>query len=149
MKLRVWLFVVLFALAVVSAGAHVAGPLANKAFLYAGWFMSGGYEYVSREFTPEMKAAMTPSRLNSIIRSMEAQNGSFDYAGDPWLEDHVQTYTRYRVPLHFDNETVDMRIVFDTDGRVAGTFFVAHTPPPSDSPKPPVREEGVMVGDST
>jgi dienelactone hydrolase len=134
-------------LAVVTAES--VGPLSDKARQYADWFIGGGYQYIEKDLTPEMKAAMPPERLRAIAKSLDAKYGLIKNIGDPWVEDHVGTYVRYRVPLYFANETIDMRIVFDSKGLVAGTFFVAHVPRPITG-QAMVREDRVSVGtDST
>lgn len=145
MKLWQCLVVAVLTLEAGSLGATVAGPLANKARVYAEWFMAGGYEQIAKEFTPDMKASITPSRLESILKSIQVQNGPYDFVGNPWFEDQVEIYTRYRVPIHFEKEIVDMRVVFDPEERVSGTFFITHIPPPMTGPKP-VREERITVG---
>jgi dienelactone hydrolase len=130
------------AAAAFSSGDHLAAKARN----YAEQFMAGAFEEVESYYTPEMKAAMTRPASAQLRESLIAGNGALAGVGDAWFEDKVQVYVRYRVPLVFEGGTLDMRIVFDADERVAGMFIVAHTEPPP-STQAPGAEIDVMVGD--
>jgi len=43
-----------------------------------------------------------------------------------WLEDSVQVYQRWRVPIQFASGALDLRIVLDAAGLVAGFFQAPH-----------------------
>jgi dienelactone hydrolase len=121
------------------------GHLAAIARQYAGSFMAAAFDDVEDHYTPDMKAALTPSASRELRDALIARNGAVAQIGDAWFEDRIQTYTRYRVPLFFENGPLDMRIVFDTQERIAGMFFVEHSEPPP-SPDSTVRETDVVVG---
>ncbi len=119
--------------------------LTAVAHRYAESFMAAAFDQVGNRYTPDMKAAMTPSASAELRDALIARNGAITRIGEAWFEDHVQTYVRYRVPLFFENGPLDMRIVFDAEERIAGMFFVAHSDPPPVE-EPTVRETEVIVG---
>jgi len=80
-----------------------------------------------------MKAAMTPTSAEQIRAGLTNLKGAIKRFGDPWKEDVLQEYTRFRVPIEFERGMLDLRIVFDGEGRVAGFFQVAHVEPPGDA----------------
>jgi pimeloyl-ACP methyl ester carboxylesterase len=92
-----------------------------------------------------MKAAMTRSQSEQLRDALISQNGPLQRIGEVWFEDKVQVYYRYRIPLHFEKATLDMRLVFDESDRIAGMFFVPHSEPPR-ALESPFEEIDVVVG---
>jgi dienelactone hydrolase len=131
----------------VPAAFASGDELVSKARNYAEYFMAGSFQKIESIYTPEMKAAMTRSASAQLRESLIAGNGALVRVGRVWFEDKVQVYVRYRAPLVFENATVDMRIVFDANDRVAGMFIVAHSDPPPDKEAPGI-EIDVTVGES-
>jgi dienelactone hydrolase len=119
--------------------------LAATARQYAESFMAAAFDDVEDHYTPDMRAALSPSASSELRDALIARNGAIARIGDAWFEDRIQTYTRYRVALFFENGPLDMRVVFDTQGRIAGMFFVEHSEPPPSADST-VRETNVVVG---
>ncbi|MDH3216853.1 MAG: alpha/beta fold hydrolase [Candidatus Krumholzibacteria bacterium] len=120
--------------------------LATRARLFAEDFMSGAFQNLEGQYTADMKAAMTRPKSKQLREALLSQHGPLQRIGDVWFEDKVQGYFRYRVPLHFQKTTLDIRLVFDGSDRVAGMFFVEHSEPPR-ALECPYREFEVVVGD--
>lgn len=109
--------------------------------------MAGAFEEVEPAYTPDMKTAMTRPKSAQLRDALVEQNGPLVRIGNAWFEGKVQAYVRYRVPLFFENAALDMRLVFDSEHRVAGMWLVQHTDPPPQKESPGT-EVDVTVGDS-
>lgn len=118
----------------------------ERARKFVETLLAGSFEALEGQYTAQMKAAMTPQQSQELLDTMRAKNGALQRIGDAWFEDHIQVYDRYRVPLFFENGELDMRLVFDEAGKVAGLFLVPHSEPPVAS-ESPYREIEVVVGD--
>lgn len=119
------------------AGASPEVDLAPTARRFVDLFLEGRFEELP-EMTPDMRGAFPPVTAQGILDEMVAFHGPVQTVGDPWFEDTVQEYLRYRIPVTFKNQTLDLRVVFDRQGRVAGFFMVPHLPPlPAEGPPRP------------
>ncbi len=95
-----------------------------------------------------MKAQMTVPQMEQIRAGLTAQLGGVATLGEPWVEDSGLGYHRLRVPVEFEKDTIDVRVVIDGDMKVAGLFFVPRVERPSgDQPEAPGEERQVEVGD--
>lgn len=135
-----------FVSSLVAANAR-ADDLAAKALRYAERFMAGDFGALERDYTPDMKAAMTAAASAELRDALLARNGALVRTGPARYEDRIQVYTRYRVPLFFENATLDMRVVFDDQERVAGMFLVEHSEPAPAGGPPGVETEVNVGGD--
>lgn len=120
----------------------------DVAAAYAAAFLESRFGDLDPLSRPELKAALTPEKGAEILAAMTARYGAFRSVAEPWHEDDVQGYARYRVPVTFENGELDLRIVLDSAGMVAGFFQTDHVPrpDPSNAPKAPVAEEEVSFG---
>ncbi len=118
-------------------GEGAPDPLAAQAAAVVQDFFAGRFEELRQRSTPQMREAMEPAAAKQILEAILGQHGALQEIGAPWREDLLQGYTRYRVPVRFERRTVDMRVVFDAEGRVAGFFQVPHLPPPGPSEEKP------------
>lgn len=139
------LAILLSALLGLPATALAADDGAKLAGRYAALLMGGDDVALEPLHDAQMKAAMTPSAVDGLLTSLTAANGAVDRVGEAWLEDTVQGYRRYRVPVFFARATLDLRVVLDGSDRVAGLFTVPHVAPP-EAVEAPCREIAVTVG---
>jgi pimeloyl-ACP methyl ester carboxylesterase len=107
-------------------------PLAESAASFCTLFMDGEYERVLAMMSAKMQEAVTPAVAEQIRSSLTGENGALKHFGEVWMEDEVQGHRRYRVPAQFDKGTVDLRVVFDGEGKVAGFFYVPHEERPTE-----------------
>ena len=114
---------------------------------YARAFWDDKHEVTASLSTTVMRAAVTPEKAAALKGRLVGTNGELTGIGTPWAEDRVGEYRRFRVPLLFERETVDLRIVLDTEGLVAGMFLVPHVDPAAARIEAPVREQEVRIGD--
>lgn len=93
-------------------------------------FVAGDYEAASKDFNGIMRAALPPARLEAFAGTLNQQVGKFKAVRE------VKTGTEqgYQVVIlvsEFERATLDVRVVLDGDGKVAGLFFK----PPGDTPR--------------
>jgi dienelactone hydrolase len=96
---------------------------------FATDFMARSFDKVMDRYTAQVKAGLPEETANGIVGQLTTANGPVVQIGEPWFEDKVGIHRRYRVPIVFEKATLDMRIVYDAEDRVAGLFFVPHTEP--------------------
>lgn len=134
-------------LCVVPVGAGETPP-EEVAGAYATAFVESRFEELGPMSIQQVRDALTPEMCARILGAMTARFGAVESVGSPWHEDDVQGYRRYRVPVTFENGSLDLRIVLDAAGKVAGFFQVPHEPPPdpANEPTAPVAEEEVRFG---
>ncbi len=101
-------------------------PLAEKAAAFSKHFVEGDYAAMHGMMSPEMQEAMTEKVTLEIREQLLAEN-PFKSLGEPWLEEVSSGFKRYRVPLHLEGVSWDLRIVFDSEGQVGGFFRTTHT----------------------
>jgi dienelactone hydrolase len=93
----------------------------------------------------KMLALFTAETAEQIRSGLTTSYGAVSEFGSTWLEDRVGAHRRFRVPVRFEKQTLDLRVVLDSDDKVAGLFIVPHLDPPS-AVEPPVKEIDVAVG---
>ena len=81
-----------------------------------------------------MRKAFPPENVGLTLAQLKGQVGEMKEIGSAWYEDHVEPYDRYRVPVRFEQATLDARVVLDQSGKVAGLFFVPSIARPKGSP---------------
>jgi dienelactone hydrolase len=144
-----WLLAVLLGL---GGGAIAGNPpspdaLAAVAETFSNRFLDGKHEENLGLMTEEMAAASGPEPSERLRTALLARHGAVTEVGEAWLEDEIQGYLRFRVPVHFERSTFDFRVVFDGGGRLAGFFIVPHASPPPPDDAGPGKSVDVRVGE--
>jgi pimeloyl-ACP methyl ester carboxylesterase len=98
---------------------------------YVEKFFTGEYDSYSGLMADELKAAFPATLAQQVLDQILALNGPLQTIGEPWLEDKIEVYKRVRVPAVFEKQTLDLRVVFNSDGRVAGFAQAPHVPSPA------------------
>jgi pimeloyl-ACP methyl ester carboxylesterase len=133
--------VVLFALWL-AAGLSPAGAqerdtvdevaLAAAARTFVELSFAGDYDQYRDLLSADMLSAYSATLAEQVRESILAQRGPLKQIGDAWLEDVVGEHRRFRVPTEFERDTVDLLVVFDGEGKVAGYFQLPHVPSPDE-----------------
>lgn len=133
MQLKTWLAPSPLAAVLVLLAATAAAPpaadverLAAGSARFARLFLEGQDQEIDAMMAAVMLAAFQPAQRAQIRSGLAQQYGAVTRIDDAWHEDDVQGYRRFRVPVVFAKGTLDVRVVMDGDGRVAGLFFVPH-----------------------
>lgn len=91
-------------------------------------------------FDTTMKGALPEADLQAVWESLLAQIGSFQEHVEIRV-DKVAEYDRVYVTGEFEQATIDVIIVFDSEGRVAGLFFAPTESSAARDPVPYDEEE--------
>ena len=114
----------LFMLTVVSVPADAAAPnYVSDARQVVTSLAAGRFERVEKVFTAQMTQAMPAEKLRAVWSSLLAKVGPFQKIKDASLT-IVQGYHVVMVTCQFQKTELDARVVLDSEGKVAGLFFV-------------------------
>jgi pimeloyl-ACP methyl ester carboxylesterase len=116
--------------------AEEPGQLADSAASFVRLFLDGDDAALAERMETRMREAFPPATAGQLRESMLAQHGAVAAIGDAWYEDSVQGYERYRVPVDFAGGELDLRVVFDGEGLVAGFFQAPRLAPPARDAAP-------------
>src|SRR5262249_25042937 len=80
------------------------------------------YAAAGKNFDAAMKKALPPEKLKEVWQGLLESTGRFKKQGKVRME-RVKKYDVVFVTIHFARADLDARIVFDSDGKIAGLFF--------------------------
>jgi hypothetical protein len=96
----------------------------------------GDYVRATRDFDATMLKVFGPDKIEAMwAKQLPAQVGAFKHQGQARREE-LQGYEIVLVTCSFEKATLDARVVFDKDGRIAGLGFVPTAPPVKYEPPP-------------
>lgn len=148
MSQRFAVILLLFILAVmsVSCGKRTVPPLeplqgevTDLANIFVGKLVAGDYDGAVGFFDNTMKKALPEKKLTETWQGLLLQVGAFDGEIGNRLE-KIQGYDVVFVTTQFEKELIDIRVVFNSDRRIAGLFFEpaqgsGYTVPPYANPE--------------
>jgi len=143
-----WLpLILLAAAAVLSAqAAEIESQKANAA-RFAKLFLEGKADALEPMMSPRMQVAFKAVQQEQIRSGLTRQYGVAERIGEAWMEDVVQGYRRFRVPIFFAKGVLDFRVTMDGEGKVSGFFLAAHLDAATRDEEAPVREIALSVGE--
>ncbi|MCE5323347.1 DUF3887 domain-containing protein [bacterium] len=110
----------------------ISGCAQDKQSVSAKEFVSqlakGDFTAATGNFDPQMKAAASPDRLKEIWDSLVAQYGPFKNQVR-MRKDKLGAYDVVYVTCQFERYKTDLKVVFDSEGRISGLWIV---PTPND-----------------
>jgi pimeloyl-ACP methyl ester carboxylesterase len=106
--------------------------LTREAKAFVELFLEGSTGQLHGRMTARMQSGFPPDMAEKIRQDLIDRMGGVDSIGEAWMEDIVEDYRRFRVPTEFEKGTIDFRVVFDAEGKVAGFFHVPHVPAPAE-----------------
>ncbi len=126
-----------------------------KAIAFLDLLVKGDFQSAVQNFAAPMKAAAPPAKLAEIWSSLQTQMGSYKRrVATRRVKEGI--YDVVLVTTAFERATVDLKVVVDEHGRIAGFFIVPAAqeaaPAPADPGPPPYakpdtfREREVTVG---
>ncbi len=115
----IWFF------ALISLGFPQSGDylLMNKAKAFVEQMETGAYGNAAASFDSTMKAVMPPSKIGEIWRATEARYGPFQKMQRIRIE-KVSGYDVVFLTTDFEKMSLDIKVVFNQKGEIAGLFFV-------------------------
>ena len=85
-------------------------------------FNAGRFIDAAKDFDTTMMNALGPTKLQEFSKQLIAQAGAFKSVGAPQLTTE-QGYRVVVLPTTFERGNINVRVVFDGNGKVAGLFF--------------------------
>lgn len=85
-------------------------------------FNAGRYDATTKNFDATMTRELAPAKLRQVAEQMKAQAGAFKSVGTAQFSSE-QGYRVVLLPAQYEKMNVNVRVVFDAAGRVAGLFF--------------------------
>ena len=109
----------------------------------------GDYASAEGKLDDTMKAAAPASKLEELWSSLQKQAGAYQQQTGVHT-DHVQGYDLVFVTCQFEQTLLDVKVVFNASGQVAGLFFLPALPstyePPPYAKTDSFQEQDVTVG---
>ncbi len=121
--------------------------LAQLAEKFSKQFLDGRHEQNLELMTDPMRAASGPEPSEKFRASLVAQHGAVSEIGSARFQDEVQVYLRFRVPVHFERQSLDFLVVFDLTGKLAGFFLMPYSGPPRPGEPAPGEQIEVRIGE--
>lgn len=116
------MLLVLFPMAQLAVGA--SNP-SETALLYLQHLISGDYQAAQAMHNAQMQGAIDASGLKVAWEGLLKQAGPLRDIGQPFVEAQG-TLTLVYIPCSFNTGILDVLVVVDADGLVAGLYFVPH-----------------------
>ena len=104
-------------------GESTAGEAEQQARDFVGLLASGSFAEAETRMDDTMRAALPQQKLAEVWQAVESQVGMFRRVEATRVE-QTDGYTVVYVTTEFGPQTLDVKVVYDTAGRVAGLFFV-------------------------
>lgn len=159
---QIWKVILILTVTSVLAGCagQAAAPLTGqeleqRAREFVTQLDQGDYKAASRNFTLTMRLALSPEKLENTWAYLEKNTGEYQQQG----ETRITTEDKYQVVYvtsRFGLGALDIKVVFDAKGRIAGLFFqpaedattlAPEYEPPAYADLNSFHEEEVVVGE--
>jgi hypothetical protein len=85
-------------------------------------FVAGRYADAAKDFDTTMMNALGPAKLGEFAKQLTSQAGAYKSVGAPQLTTE-QGYRVVVLPATYERANLNVRVVFDGNGKVAGLFF--------------------------
>lgn len=122
-------FAIIAALGVFCPGGVLAEPGGGEpgrieiAEAFVRDMAEGRFAKATEHYDPTMRAALPAAKLEAIWSQLEEKHGALSSFGKP-RTGQVGTYELVYVPVVFERDRLDVKVVFDQKDRIAGLFFV-------------------------
>lgn len=123
MKSTLPLILVVIVLTGIAVGVEGPYDLEAQACRLVDLLAKGDYETAVKDFDPTMTLALPPAKLEEAWKSLQNAVGAFQKRQETHLA-RIQQYNVVFVTCKFDKALVDVKVVFDSDRKIAGLFFV-------------------------
>lgn len=122
-------------------------PHLASATRYVEAFFAGDQSTLDALQDDTMDGAMSADKMEQARKSLELQLGALESLGTAWFADEVQTYRRYRVPALLERDTMDVLVVVDAQGQIAGFSLVPFVEQLTEEPTAPGPESEIQIGE--
>ncbi|HEY5610710.1 MAG TPA: DUF3887 domain-containing protein, partial [Thermoanaerobaculia bacterium] len=104
-----------------------------EASAFVDLLVGGHFAEAGAKFDATMKSALPEETLRETWASVRAAAGPFESLARVNAEQYG-AYDIVIVTAKFENALLDIKVVFDSEGRIAGLFFLPSQPPPDLEP---------------
>ena len=88
-------------------------------------FEQGDFDSITIYFDENMEKNLSTEKLKLAWTQVILTCGKFEKAGiDSLKETHIDKYDVIEVPLFFQNNRLNLRLAFNSDGKIGGLFFL-------------------------
>jgi len=111
-----------------SASSNDANSSASKVAVaksFAQGVVNNQYDAISGNCDDLMKSQLSRTRFDDILKSLHLKVGNVVSVSSPILR-KIQGYDVAYVPYQFQRGALDVKIVFDPQGKIGGLYFVNH-----------------------
>jgi uncharacterized protein len=131
-----------------AAEPPASGPAADGA-RFVELLVGGDFAAADARFDARMKGALPEDKLRDVWQTLQTQAGPFKARRQIRVEQQ-RGYDVVFVTCQFERATLDAKVVFDAERRIAGLFFVPSRPAAgSFSPPPYARADAYRERDLT
>jgi hypothetical protein len=95
----------------------------GKALEVFGDLFAGRDEPIVAEFDPTMLAQVPAAKLDEVRAQLRDTVGAYEHAGEPFAR-RIGKHTVVDVPLEFEAGSMNGRVAYDPDGKIAGLFVL-------------------------
>ena len=151
-----WIFI--FALFLIMPGLNLGQKdlndhqslLVSRAGDFVEALVSKEYKRTVQHYDSTMLKAAPPDKMKEVWEMILAQTGSFKSQKDFRLE-NAGIYEIVYITCEFEKATLDIKVVFNSEGKIAGQFFVPtqqqeNYQPPSYISKESFKETNIKLG---
>jgi uncharacterized protein len=128
-----------------TAQADPWQPLLASAKTLVDQLVSGDTASVAAQFNDQMKAALNEERVKQTMTAVTAQAGAFKSQTATRTQQAQGNFRVVVVVCAFEKATVDVTVVFDTAGKVAGLSLRPAAPPAVEYSPPSYAKPGATV----
>ncbi|MCU0284901.1 MAG: alpha/beta fold hydrolase [Acidobacteria bacterium] len=104
-------------------GEKVEDELVAKAQQVIAALQANNYKDAARDFDPTMSKLLGPEKLAEVWTAMPQQVGAFKKQGTARKE-QTGNHQTIVIPCEFEKMTLDARVTFDNEKRIAGLHFI-------------------------
>ena len=149
---RVWVFALLaiVSMAAMGGSARQDTPAIDHAKRVVELLKAEKFAEVTKEFNPQMTAALSEQQLAQTWSTFKQQVGALQSYIDQQVRTAPSGITAVMLGCQFDKIAMNVMVAFDADSKIAGLRFTPRPPPDDPTATPPASshftEERVTVG---
>lgn len=106
-----------------AGGQDAKQSLMTRAVAFVHTLAKGDFQGAETDFTDQMKQAAPPDKLRDVWQQVLTQVGPYQDTGDSKIVDEYG-YMSVIVATRFKNQTLGIKVTFDSAQKIAGMHFV-------------------------
>jgi uncharacterized protein len=127
MKKNILAFTVFFTLTLIFIGSYIVAAetsdISSQGSKFITLLSGGDYKSAAAMFDATMQKFLPEEKLKETWQTIQAQAGAFKTQG-AIRKEKIENYNAVYVNCKFEKSPLDSRIVFDSNGKIAGLQFL-------------------------